>query len=439
MPVTMLTDRFARTAKPQPGSRQTDYFDEATKGLSLCASAGGAKVFFLHYTRRGDGKRVRMKIGAYGDISLSKARQLARDGRAVVGEGKDPARDRRGDEASLRVRDLIESYVARHAAAQRTGEEIARRLRKNVSDVIGDLKLSQLHRRDITRCIDRVKDRGAPVEANRVFEDLRAMVRWARARGDLDQNLMDGMPRPAEPVIRDRVLSPDEIKQFWGALPTAKMQEGTRRILRLCLLTTARAGEVAGMSAGEVDLERRVWTIPAQRSKNKRPHVLPLSDLAVELIRTQLAEVREEAAKQESRLARRIARKRRESNATEIVTTNGPEWIFPGLGSRGPITVTSVGKAVERSREHFGINPFTSHDLRRTAATRMEEIGISPFIVAHVLGHVSVTKASITSKVYARYDYAREKREAVEKWAEHLRGIFEGAAAVLPFSDRGRI
>src|SRR5271154_6023111 len=114
MPVTMLTDRFARTARPQPGSRQTDYFDEATKGLSLCASAGGAKVFFLHYTRCGDGKRVRMKLGAYGDISLSTARQLARDGRAAVGEGKDPARDRRGDEASLRVRDLIEGYIARH-------------------------------------------------------------------------------------------------------------------------------------------------------------------------------------------------------------------------------------------------------------------------------------------------------------------------------------
>jgi hypothetical protein len=67
----------------------------------------------------------------------------------------------------------------------------------------------------------------------------------------------------------------------------------------------------------------------------------------------------------------------------------------------------------------------------------MEEIGISPFIVGHVLGHVSVTKASITSKVYARYDYAREKREAVEKWAAHLTGIVEGAVMVLSFSDRG--
>jgi hypothetical protein len=90
MPVIMLTDRFARTAKPQPGRRQTDYFDEATKGLALSASAGGGRTFFLHYTRRGDGRRVRLKLGAYGDISLSEARQKARDARAAVGSTRPP-------------------------------------------------------------------------------------------------------------------------------------------------------------------------------------------------------------------------------------------------------------------------------------------------------------------------------------------------------------
>jgi integrase len=99
--------------------------------------------------------------------------------------------------------------------------------------------------------------------------------------------------------------------------------------------------------------------------------------------------------------------------------------------------VFAVAKAIERSLEHFDVDPFTSHDLRRTAATRMEEIGISPFIVAHVLGHVSVTKASITSKVYARYGYEKEKRRAVEQWAAHLQGIVAGAATVVPFFDRG--
>jgi integrase len=435
MPVTMLTDRFVRTAKPEPGKRQTDYFDEATKGLSLCASAGGGRTFFLHYTRRRDGKRVRMKLGMYGDVSLAEARQLARDGRAAVGEGEDPASKRRSDEAAVRVRDLVESYVARHASTQRSANEIARRLRKNVADVIGDVTLARLHRRDLTRCIDKVKDRGATVEANRVFEDLRAMLRWACARGDLDENLSRGMRRPADTVIRDRVLSPDEIRVFWNKLSAAAMQEGTRRILRLCLVTAARVGEVAGMSAGELDFERQVWTIPASRSKNKRQHSLPLSDLAVDLIKEQIAEIREAGTRQDHRLARRIARVSR-GTIGEIATAAGPAWVFPGSGLRGPITVFAVAKALGRSIQHFELAHFTSHDLRRTAATRMEEIGISPFIVAHVLGHVSVTKASITSKVYAKYGYDKEKREAVEKWDAHLRGIVGGGADVLPMLGR---
>jgi integrase len=438
MTVILLTDRFARTAKPKLGSRQTDYFDEATKGLSLCASAGGGKTFFVHYTRRADGKRVRMKLGAYGDIGIAKARQLARDARAAVGEGRDPARERRSDEALLCVRDVVENYIARHAAGQRSGKEIARRLRKNVADVIGNLKLDRLHRRDLTRCIDKVKDRGAAVEANRVFEDLRAMVRWARARGDLDQNLMEGWRAPTETTVRDRVLSPDEIRRLWNALPDAKMQEGTRRILKLCLITAARVGEVSGMTVGEIDLRRRIWTIPAIRSKNKRSHELPLSDFAVELIQPQLAAVRAAAAQQESRLTRQIARLPRSVDGTDVDKIGGPEWIFPGPGSRGPITTFAVAKAIERSLKLFGIDSFTSHDLRRTAATCMEEIGISPFIVAHVLGHVSVTRASITSKVYARYGYEKEKREAVEQWAAHLRGIVASAQALLLFSERQR-
>jgi integrase len=104
------------------------------------------------------------------------------------------------------------------------------------------------------------------------------------------------------------------------------------------------------------------------------------------------------------------------------------------------MTVHAVAKAIKRTGSAFGIEPFTSHDLRRTAATRMEELGVSPFVVAHVRGHVSVTKASVTSRVYARYDYAREKRAAVEIWEAHLRTLIAAAdtAVVLPLFERER-
>jgi integrase len=162
--------------------------------------------------------------------------------------------------------------------------------------------------------------------------------------------------------------------------------------------------------------------------------------LAVEVIGQQLADVRQSSGRRLARLARRIAHAAGWTDAPRCPTSEIPEWVFPGPGSRKPMTVHAVAKAIKRARGAFGVEPFTSHDLRRTAATRMEELGVSPFVVAHVLGHVSVTKASVTSRVYARYDYAREKRAAVEVWEAHLRALVAAAdtAVVLPLFERER-
>ncbi|KQZ28664.1 hypothetical protein ASD50_19485 [Mesorhizobium sp. Root552] len=412
MPTIELTDRFCQSAKPIDG-KQTDYFDLKTKGLCLRVSPAGTRSWNLVYTKPGDSKRARMKLGRYPEMKLVKAREKARDARSEIGEGTDPIAEKKALAASQTVSDMVENYITRHASTKRSGDEIARRLRKNVSDTIGTIKLSELHRRDLTRCIDAVKDRGADVEANRVFEDMRAMVRWARGRGDLDENLVEGMKRPTETSERDRVLLAEEIKTMWKELPDADMRESTRRILRLCLVTGQRVGEIAGMVRDEIDLDQRLWTIPPARAKNKREHVVPLSEMAVAIIREQLSAV--------EALDERKGR----------VPT---PFIFPGPGSRAAVTGASIPKAVKREevtkRETttiMGITPWTPHDLRRTAATRMEEIGISPFIIGHVLNHVSATKASITSRVYARYDYAKEKREALDLWAEQLRAIIAGA------------
>jgi integrase len=135
---------------------------------------------------------------------------------------------------------MVENYIARYATTKRSSKAIARRLRKNVSGVIGDVKLTDLHRRDITKCIDAVKDRGANIEANLVFGDIRSMVRWARGRGDLDENLVEGMRKPSEANVRDRVLTVEEIKTMWEELPDTDMSPGTRRVIRLCLVTGQR-------------------------------------------------------------------------------------------------------------------------------------------------------------------------------------------------------
>ena len=414
MPTVELTDRFVQAAKCVSG-RKTDYFDTIAKGLVLRASAGGQKSWYAVYGP--PAKRQWLKLGTYPEIPLGTdkgARRRAKDTRAQVGDGADPIADKKALAAAQTVSDLVDNYVARHASTKRSGDEIARRLRKNVSDIIGAIKLADLHRRDLTRCIDTVKDRGAHVEANRLFEDMRAMVRWARGRGDLDQNLVEGMRRPTETTERERYLAAEEIKIMWTALADADMRESTRRILRLCLITGQRVGEIAGMTRDELDLTRGLWTLPAARSKNKREHSVPLSGIAIEIIADQIADADALADRKDRTV---------------------PAWVFPGPGSRAAVTAASIPKAVKRQEDGgviLGIAPWTPHDLRRTAATHMEEIGVSPFIVGHVLNHVSVTKASITSRVYARYDYGREKREALDLWADRLSAIVKGTGTVVP-------
>ena len=228
MPQVELTDKFCQAAKAVVG-RKTDYFDTTVKGCVLRVSAAGAKAWYIVYGP--PSKRQWVKLGTYPEIPLGGdkgARQRARDIRAKVGDGGDPAADKKAAQASMRVSDLVESYIKRRACTRRSGKEIARRLRKNVSGkdaegrllpgrsegCIGDVRLADLHRRDLSRAIDALKDRDAHVEANRLFEDIRAMVRWARGRGDLNENLVEGMQRPSEVVQRDRVLTPAEIRTF---------------------------------------------------------------------------------------------------------------------------------------------------------------------------------------------------------------------------------
>ncbi|CAN7470849.1 tyrosine-type recombinase/integrase [Mesorhizobium sp. LjNodule214] len=436
MPKLELTDKFCQAAKAGSG-RKADYFDTTAKGLVLRVSAGGQKSWFAVYGP--PNKRQWLKLGTYPEVPLGTdkgARQKAKDTRASVQDGGNPVAAKKAHAASMTVSDLVESYLIRRASSRRSVDEIARRLRKNVSGYdadgkkiekassgcIGDLKLAELHRRDITKAIDAVKDRGAAVEANRVFEDLRAMIRWGRGRGDLDSNLTEGMAKPTETVERDRVLSGDQIKTVWTALAGAEMRESTRRVIRLCLVTAQRVGEVAGMSIDELDFDASVWTIPSARSKNKREHIVPLSEMAIDIIRDQLADVK--------------ALAERKSRAV-------PLFVFPGPGARSAVTGAAVAKAIKREEvvkrdaaSILGVEPWTAHDLRRTAATHMEELGVSPFIIGHVLNHVSATKASITSRVYARYDYMREKRDALAHWANRLAGIVASGADVVALRGR---
>jgi integrase len=361
-----LTDRFCASAKSTAGV-QTDYFDESVSGLALRVTSRGTKSWSLLY----GSPRRRVSLGRYPSLSLAAARARALETR----EGR----------TSGTVAALAEVYL-KSVSGLRSASKIERRLRKDVLPIIGHIPLSELHRRDVTRVIDA---KAAPISARRAFEDIRAMVRWAVARGDLDHNPIDGMKGPAISKPRTRVLTDQEIRVLWQSLDQVSVQ--CRRVIKLCLVTGQRVGEVAGMHQGELDLPKAVWNIPAERTKNGHPHSVPLSALAVEIIR------------------------------------EGPWQV-----GRKHVTDT-----INERQDRLGVAHFTPHDLRRTALTKMAELGAAPIVLGHVANHRTTTKAGVTLGVYVQHQYEREKRDALELWADRLQGIISGAGDVVAMRRQG--
>ena len=321
-------------------------------------------------------------------------------------EGQDP---RLRTSGAMTVAALVDSYIEKHAAPLRTAAEIKRRLHKNIVPVIGEVALAEIHRRDATRVVDQILKRGSPIEAMRAFEDLRAMLRWAVGRGDLDHNPIDGMKKPRGSKPRERVLTDEEVRTLWNGLPSALAKSATcQRILKICLVTAQRVGEVAGMRRGELDLKRRLWSLPGSRTKNEHPHGVPLSDLALGIIEEALADA------------------------------DGSEFVFPSDG--GPMPARSVAKTIIRANEltaahpkgRFGLAPFATHDLRRTALTGMAKLGVAPIVIGHVANHRTTTKAGMTFSIYVQHAYEREKREALDLWADRLKAITAGSGDVVP-------
>jgi integrase len=213
------------------------------------------------------------------------------------------------------------------------------------------------------------------------------MIRWTVARGDLDHNPIDGMKGPPQSKPRERVLSDDEIRHLWKRLEELG---SVGRAIKFALVTGQRIGEVTGMTTGELDLGRKLWNIPGARTKNGHPHSVPLSLLALSLIK------------------------------------EAPPSDRGGLWGVGRVHVSCT-----IYYNQFDLAPWSAHDIRRTVLTKMAELGVAPIVLGHVANHRTTTKAGVTLGVYVQHAYDREKREALELWADRLKGIISGGAEVV--------
>ncbi|MDA1023724.1 MAG: tyrosine-type recombinase/integrase [Proteobacteria bacterium] len=398
MPQIKFTDRKIASLKP-PKTGQVDYFDTTMPGFGIRVSYGGAKAWFVKYVHKG--RQRRMTLGQYPAVKLAKARELTLDAKhELTVEKHDPALQKRADRQALTFKELADLYVEEYAVKKRSGGEDKRILNKYFAPW-HPRKAVEIERAEIVERLQEIKKENGPIMANRCLACVRKVYSWAlrNAKLPLPFNPALRLDAPGEETTRDRVYTDEEIKSLWEAFGDFGISGA---VFKMILITGQRPGEVAGMEWKEID--GNLWTIPGARTKNKRVHVVPLNDMALE----------------ELNQAPRLHE----------------HWVFPSpKGKDQPITNT--GKAVRGAygkkksgrsiRDSSKVNDFTPHDLRRTLSTGLTKLGFSRFIVDRLLNHVEPGVGG----VYDRYDYRKEKTEAAEAWGRHLEGIVGDSGNVV--------
>ena len=419
----MLTDLGIKKL-PIPESRR-EVPDGRIVGLYLVIQPSGAKSWAVRY--RAFGIPRKLTLGGYPAVDLAMARRRAQEALGDVAGGKDPGAakkavreaakaERKAETDKVeRIAELfIERYVKRSGrVGAGWGKEIGRLFKIEILPRIGDKRIGDVKKRDINDILDAIADRGSPVTANRCFAVLRKFFNWARDDRDLiTVSPCAGVAARSEERSRDRVLEDEEIRLAWGAFEAVGWPFGP--IGKLLLLTGARRSEIAEASWREIDLAAKTLTLPGSRTKNDKPHVIPLSDAAVDTIQ---------------------ALPRIEGKSGLVFSTTGATSVSGFSRSRETID-RFILDALRREAAARGDDPeavvapgpWTLHDLRRTVATNLQKLGVRLEVTEAVLNHVSGSRAGIVG-VYQRHEYAEEKRAALDAWARRLDAIVTGAEA----------
>ncbi len=361
-----------------------DYFDAGDRGFGCRVGVGGSKSWFVKYVYHG--KQRRITVGRYPATGLAEARKLALAVKHGVSTDIDPAGEKQARRAAPTLRQLASEYLERHAKKKkRSWREDERIINKYLKDW-HDRRVADITRREVIALLDDIADR-APAMANRVLSLIRKLFNFGLKRERVATNPAQQIDKPGHEVSRDRIYDQDEIRRLWAAF------EGTYGgLYKLILITGQRQAEVAGMRWQELDLEKRIWTVPAERMKSKCVHMVPLSDLAVEVL----------------------------ASKPPIST----EYVFASPRKHGG-PISSFGDAAIRVKRISGIPDFRSHDLRRTCGSGITALGFSRFIMDRVLGHL---EPGVGAR-YDRHDYQREKSAALGAWRRHLQEILSGGGA----------
>ncbi|MBL6852693.1 MAG: integrase arm-type DNA-binding domain-containing protein [Alphaproteobacteria bacterium] len=358
-----LTDLSIKALKAPPKG-VIYHTDDALTGFGVRVSEGGTKSFVLVHGVL----RRRETLGRVGTVSLADARREAKRRLAEYTLGK-------SDSSAITWAEAVETYLNDIKRRLKPGTmqgytlELTKRFR------FADMKLRDLKPLDIQRRLDRLAH--SPVQQHRAFVTVGTFMRWCYRRHYLETNPMDRMASGHRYRPRMRYLADEELVAVWRACPDSDFGN----LVKALLLTGQRVGEITNLSPDMIATD--TITLPEWLVKNSRSHIFPVGPLAMKHVK---------------------------------------KLPMRKTGERSTARFENYQRHKARLDKASGVTGWTLHDLRRTFASGLASLGVSLPVTEKLLNHVSGSFAGIVG-VYQRYNYAKEMREAVAKWEEHIQTL----------------
>jgi len=404
MPTIRLTQAAVEKLKPPP--TRAVFWDNVLPGFGLRVTPNGKKSWVAVYRVKG-GTQVWHTLGTLALVpKVEKARELARDAILQARQGINPTAERKREKAAAAtaashaqfrtVNQIAAVYFKRHVDTNYRptwAKEVRRQFDKDILPHWGKRDVASITRADVRRLLEGVENRG-PSTVNHVLAITKTFFGWMVQQEYLtrDQNPTLDIKPPNKTVERDRILSDDEIIAFWTGCDKSGWPYGP--LFQLLLLTAQRRNEVGEMEWDEVDLGKSIWDIPAKRAKNGKAHIVHLSEQAISILKA-------------------------------LPQIAGSKYVFTNTGDN-PVGAWSAFKA--RLDKYIVVaEPFTLHDLRRTAASGMARLGIAPHVVDKVLNHTAGTIKGV-ARIYNKYEYGDERKTALAAWGEYVERLMHPAA-----------
>ena len=389
---TNLTDIRIKKMSVDPNKR-VEVWDALLPGFGVRVSPKGTKSFILMY--RFNGHLRRQTLGRYPLLSLAEARQKAKDILLKAQMNDDPADKLAGKRKKGNFADAMADFITLHCERHNkpsTLRSTKRLLEKEFLPYWEKRPVRGIQKNDILLILDKIVERGSPGAANHAYSAISKFFSWCAERDLIDSNPCKDVRRPSKLHSREHVLEDHELAAIWRGVEDQGYPY--EAIVKLLMLTGQRRGEVSKMEWSQINFDERYWSLPKELTKSSRPHTVPLGALAFEII--------------------------------ENVPRLHERYLFPAKGST-TTAFSGFGNCKRRLDAASGVGGWTLHDLRRTTATGMAQLGVSPHVVEKVLNHSTGSFAGVAG-VYNRFSYLDEMRAALELWDRKLAHLIDAGS-----------